>query len=74
MSKEDRKQARSDWPGRKFNLADEPVLDPDVLAMTPSARVAMVWQVTRDAWAWAGRCIPTYERGSMPGRILRKRD
>lgn len=52
-------------------LADEPELDPDVLAMTPGERVAMVWQLTVDAWALGGREIPSYPRHSMPGRVVR---
>lgn len=54
-----------------IRLGAEPDLDADVLAMTPDERVAMVWQLTLDAWAVAGREIPRYARHAMPGRMVR---
>jgi len=38
---------------------------------TPGERVAMVWRLTQDAWAFSGRPIPDYSRDKMPGRIIR---
>jgi hypothetical protein len=31
----------------------------------------MVWQVTLDAWALAGRTIPDYPRNEAPVRVIR---
>jgi hypothetical protein len=44
---------------------------PDVTSLDPSARIAMVWPVTLDAWAASGRPMPNYERANAPGRIRR---
>ncbi len=46
---------------------------PDDLPATTTAaeRVEMVWQVTLDAWALAGRTIPDYPRNEAPVRVIR---
>ena len=63
-------QDRSDWPIRVYRLGEEP---PEDLRATTTAeeRIAMVWQVTRDAWELAGRKIPDYPRSEAPVRIVR---
>lgn len=71
MSAEARRLARAHWAGRLTKLVEEPELDPDVLAMTPHDRVAMVWQLTMDSWAVTGRPVPSYQRATMPGRMVR---
>ena len=38
---------------------------------TPEQRVAMVWELTRGAWALSGRPMPTYARAEMPVRMVR---
>lgn len=44
---------RSTWPVRKIRLQEEGTSpDPAVLAMTPERRVAMVWELTLQAWAF----------------------
>jgi hypothetical protein len=40
---------------------------------TPGERVAMVWQITLDAWASSGRPLPEYTRAEIPGRVIRSR-
>jgi len=61
---------RADWPVRVHRLTDQP--GNDLKSMTTAAeRVAMVWQVTLDAWASAGRPLPQYERHQMPVRLIR---
>ena len=42
---------RSHWPVRKFKLGEEDDSD-DYSRFTPSERVAMVWEITKDAWAF----------------------
>jgi hypothetical protein len=61
---------RVDWPVRLHRLTDEP---PNDLKATTTAgeRVAMVWPITLDAWASAGRPLPQYERHEMPVRLIR---
>lgn len=66
-----RRRARADWPVRKFRLREEP--DDGLADTTVEERVGMVWQLTLDAWACAGRPIPDYPRSEMPVRILRNR-
>lgn len=42
---------RSEYPTRKARLGTEEP-DPHVADLTPSERVAMVWQLTAQAWAF----------------------
>ena len=69
-SADERRRARAAWPVRKFRLGEEPA--DDMAGTTVEERVAMVWQLTLDAWAAAGREIPTYRRSEMPVRVLCK--
>ena len=66
----ERRRARAAWPVRKFRLGEEPA--DDFSETTVEQRVAMVWQLTLDAWSCTGRQIPNYRRSEMPGRVLRK--
>ena len=56
---------------RKFRLGEEP--DDGLADTTVEERVGMVWQLTLDAWASAGRRIPDYPRSEMPVRVPRNR-
>lgn len=69
-SRDDRAQARARWPIARYRLGEEPddVLD----GVAPTECVAMVWQMTLDAWASSGQPIPDYERPASPGRIVRR--
>jgi hypothetical protein len=41
------------WPVRKLRLSEKGASpDPAVVAMTPEQRVAMVWELTIQAWAF----------------------
>lgn len=62
--------ARACWPGKMttHQAQDDAAL---VRVGTPGQRVAMVWQITVDAWASAGRPLPAYSRANMPGRLIR---
>ena len=61
---------RKDWPIRVYRLGEEP---PDDLRATTTAaeRLAMVWELTLDAWELAGREIPNYPREEAPIRVVR---
>lgn len=65
-----RAASRKNWPIRVYRLGEEP---PDNLLATTTAaeRVEMVWQVTLDAWALAGRTLPDYPRNEAPVRVIR---
>jgi hypothetical protein len=66
-----RAAARAKWPGKKTRLGEE---DESVVpsGASPSECVAMVWQLTLDAWAMMEKPIPTYTRAKMPGRVSRR--
>ena len=74
MTRDERRSRRLAWPGRLLRQSDESELDPDVLAMSPSERLALVWRLTEDAWAMSGKEIPQYSRAQMPGRLIRGHD
>jgi hypothetical protein len=62
---------RKDWPIRAYRLGEEP--DDDLSATTTMAeRVAMVWQLTLDAWGSSGQPIPDYPREKTPIRVIRR--
>ncbi|MCB9656159.1 MAG: hypothetical protein R3B40_31925 [Polyangiales bacterium] len=75
MSRDDarraRAAARSSIPIRRVDLVDE--ASPDLSHLSASERVAMVWELTLDAWASSGESIPDYARAETPGRMLRLR-
>jgi len=56
--------SRQDWPARVVRLGAE---GDDLLTRTsPEERLAMVWLLTLDAWAFAGLTLPTYSRSEAP--------
>ena len=69
---EERRSARAAWPIRAFRLGEEPLLD-DRDTTTPDERLALVWTLTREQWALAGRTIPDYTRANTPGTVVRRR-
>lgn len=72
-SRKQRALARATWVVSKHKLGDEPL--EDLLATTnASERVAMVWRLTRDAWALAGKSMPDYARSEAPGRVIHKHE
>ena len=68
---DERKRARAAWPIRKVGLREEALTD-ERDRSTVDERIALVWTLTRRQWTFAGRAIPTYDRASMPGRVLRR--
>lgn len=61
--------ARGSWPIRVYRLGFEP--GDDLSATTTAAeRLAMVWPLTLEAWAVAGKPLPAYSRGETPIRIV----
>ncbi len=67
----ERRRARASWPIRKVRLEEEELTDPRDTS-TVDERLAMVWVLTRQQWAFAGREIPRYSREHMPGQLIRK--
>ena len=49
---------------RKYRLGEEPLIDEDVLAMTPETRVALVWEITKSLWTWQSGALdePPFRR------------
>jgi hypothetical protein len=64
-----RAAARATTPIRKLALEDE--AEPDLALLDASERIALVWEVTLDAWASSRRPIPDYARADAPGRMIR---
>ena len=55
---------------RVFRLGHEPADDLSSLT-TAEQRLAMVTLLTHRLWELTGRPVPSYQRASMPGRVLR---
>lgn len=70
-SPEERRLARATWPIRAFRLGEEPLVD-DRDTTTVDERLALVWVLTREQWAFAGLPLPGYTRAEMPGTVLRE--
>jgi hypothetical protein len=69
-SEQPRAKDRGTWPGRRRRLSDAP--DDDLSDVTtPAERLAMMWPLTRRAWALSGRAVPDYSRTEAPGRLSR---
>lgn len=66
-----RAQQRGRWPVRKYSLAKAPQ-GGATASMTASERIASMWQLALDAWAFCGRELPTYTRAETPIRVLRR--
>lgn len=64
-----RAAARKSWPIHIYRLGEEPSSDLSETT-TVAERVAMVWQLTQDAWASSGRSIPDYPRSATPIQIV----
>lgn len=62
---------RRTWPVRKGRLQDIPE-DNLMASTTPEERLAMVWELTLEAWAVAGLPIPDYAREQAPVRCFRR--
>ncbi|MBM4380411.1 MAG: hypothetical protein FJ086_14130 [Deltaproteobacteria bacterium] len=65
-----RAAARAGWPGLKTTLAEAPGDDLSA-STTAEQRVAMVEELSVQAWSLTGRPFPKYTRAEMPGRIIR---
>ncbi len=67
----DARARRASWPILRHRLGEEPT-EGMMAEATMSERVAMVWAITVDTWASMGTPIPSYARGEMPGRMIRR--
>lgn len=56
MSEAFGREARRDWPVRMYRLGEEPGDDLSAVT-TPAERLAMMWQLTLDAWTLSGATI-----------------
>jgi len=65
---EERARNRASWPIRVAGLRDP---EPDLVSVTTMEdRILMMWPLAVDAWAFAGREIPDYERGETPVSLV----
>jgi len=58
-------------PVRKLRLGEEDELA-DYVALTPSERLAMIWPLTVQAWAFAGRDIRELRLSRSTVRVIRR--
>jgi hypothetical protein len=65
-----RAASRRTWPVRLVALGSAPRDDIGRFT-TPEERLAMVWTLTVEAWALAGRPMPAYPRTATPVRLCR---
>jgi hypothetical protein len=56
---------RGSWPVRVYRLGEAPGDDLS-RETTATERLAMMWSLTLEAWALAGRPLPTYARSETP--------
>lgn len=63
----ERARRRRAWPGR-VGVRQEPAQ-----CLTAKERVASMHQLALDAMALRGEPLPTYERSTMPGRVITRR-
>ena len=66
-----RRANAADWPLRAYPIAEEPLRDP-LDRSTVDERIASVWPLTCEAWAVAGKAVPSYRRSAAPGNMLRR--
>lgn len=66
---EARRLARLRWPSRILRLGEEPA---EEVTGTVEERLAAVWTMTLEAWAIAGKPLPTYERHEAPIRVIHR--
>jgi hypothetical protein len=65
---EQRAHDRASWPIRLGGLRDP---EPDLAATTTmEERILMMWPLAVDAWAFAGRALPDYERNATPVSLV----
>lgn len=69
QDQETRAAARDNWPVRVYRLGEEP--EDDLSETTPEQRLAMIWELSVDAWTLAGRPFPEYSRAESPVRVIR---
>jgi hypothetical protein len=58
-------EARRAWPVRVYRLGGEPG-DDQSRSSTATERLAMMWDLARDAWSLSGRPVPDYPRHETP--------
>jgi hypothetical protein len=59
------REDRRSWPVRLYRLGEEPGEDQSRLN-TAEERLAMMWDLARDAWSLTGRPVPDYPRRETP--------
>jgi hypothetical protein len=59
---------RSSWPVQRYSLGSE---RDDLVEVSATERIAMMWPLALEAWELGGLSIPEYTRANIPSRILR---
>ena len=64
-----RRTGRANWPIEVSQLGSSAES-----VTTADERLAMMWELVTQAWAVAGKELPTYDRANTPVRVLRRGD
>ena len=64
---------RSDITVRQYALGEEPEYDPHTMALSPGERIEMVWQITKDAWAFKEPSFRESRLRRDVARVVRRR-
>ncbi len=68
-----RRLPRSEWPVRVVASHDASASSENLAGTLPPAElVALVWELSARMWELTGRPQPTYTRGSIPVRVVRR--
>ena len=65
--RQERARRRGTWPVRRTTLDDDGRAEL-LAATTPEERIAMMDELSREAWTLAGRPYPIYDRKDAPIR------
>jgi hypothetical protein len=68
---DERRDVRRSWPARVVRAGQAVDTDDLSSVTTPEQRVGMMWQLAEQAWSFTGSPLPTYERRTMPARVIR---
>ena len=70
--RQERAEARRSWPVRVHKLGEEPSDDISDCT-TVEQRLAMVWELTKQAWELGGKPMPSYSRAELPIRMIKRK-
>jgi hypothetical protein len=64
---------RSRWTVKKYKLGEEPEYDEATMRLTHGERIEMVWEITKNAWAFKDPNFREFEFRRDVARVIRRR-